>query len=607
MRLKSISANNIPPIWNFEASDLQDIVVLAGPNGVGKTRLTKAMLSAFQSSGAPNVRLIVEATCPREGADWGKPTLDTRNGPDARLLSATLQRSRKRVNWESSVIQFESDRSIQQLQPYNFSWDSTDPFEEGIGWNYGFNDLKQRFQDTVHSLFRRVRSKREQIASKAETLQKNGERSMVLDFPDPIKDFKAAFSQLLSPKELLDADPRDQNLKYRFEGNDFPITSLSSGEREVVNIVFDFLLRNPSDCIVFFDEPELHLHPELSYKLFQTLRAVGARNQFIFCTHSAELITSSLDNSVIFVSPPKDNKQNQAIKVNYEDESNEALRLLGQSVGIVALGKRIVLIEGTQSSLDKQTYGAIIRDRFPGLVLVPSGGKGDIRNFSHTLAKVLDRAIWGIHFFMLCDRDSLPTERSILDTESNSSGRLRVLKRYHLENYFLDENVLAESFRQMEPETSWLRNPIEIRKSLEEIARKQISYASALIVSARFRSQVGNLDIMPSACDGKTPDQLRSLLLDEADTERRRILLATQPKIIEDATIEVTGRLESSFDAKSPTWQSDIPGRPVLHQFARKAAIDPSRLKHMYIRAALDTRHPVFEDIFQILESFSKA
>jgi predicted ATP-dependent endonuclease of OLD family len=66
-----------------------------------------------------------------------------------------------------------------------------------------------------------------------------------------------------------------------------------------VNIVFDFLLRNPSDCIVFFDEPELHLHPELSYKLLQTLSSIGKNNQFVFCTHSPEIITASIENSVV--------------------------------------------------------------------------------------------------------------------------------------------------------------------------------------------------------------------------------------------------------------------------------------------------------------------
>ena len=116
-----------------------------------------------------------------------------------------------------------------------------------------------------------------------------------------VKGDQQAFSQLLSPKTLLQPDSRKQQLKYSSDSQELNIDTLSSGEREVVNIVFDFLLRNPSDCIVIFDEPELHLHPELSYKLLQTLRTVGENNQFIFCTHSADIITASLDQSVIFI------------------------------------------------------------------------------------------------------------------------------------------------------------------------------------------------------------------------------------------------------------------------------------------------------------------
>src|SRR5664279_5573291 len=81
--------------------------------------------------------------------------------------------------------------------------------------------------------------------------------------------------------------------------------SLASGEREVVNIAFDFLLRRPSDCIVFFDEPELHLHPELSYKLLRTLHTIGERDQFVLSTHYPDVITASLDQSVIFLSPDR--------------------------------------------------------------------------------------------------------------------------------------------------------------------------------------------------------------------------------------------------------------------------------------------------------------
>ncbi|MFY9610528.1 MAG: hypothetical protein WAU45_18200 [Blastocatellia bacterium] len=149
-----------------------------------------------------------------------------------------------RTKWESSVIQFESDRTNQQIQPYPFTWDIIDPWEEIIGWEYSFNLLKNRFQDTLHSLFRKVQSRRNEIAQTAEALIKQGERTMNLNFPDPLLPFKDAFIQLLAPKELLDPEARQQQLFYSYEGQQFPLSSLSSGEREVVNIVFDFLLRN---------------------------------------------------------------------------------------------------------------------------------------------------------------------------------------------------------------------------------------------------------------------------------------------------------------------------------------------------------------------------
>ena len=197
-------------------------------------------------------------------------------------------------------------------------------------------------------------------------------------------------------------------MSYMMGEGRFPVSSLSSGEREVVNIVFDFLLRSPDDCVVIFDEPEMHLHPELSYKLLQALKTVGSNNQFIFCTHSPDIITASLDNTVLFLTPPRQDGGNQAIKVREDDDTNQALRLLGQSIGIVALGKKLVLIEGKESSLDKQTYGAILKDRFPNLVLVPSGGRSAIASFALLHREVLERTIWGVEFFMLCDHDATP-------------------------------------------------------------------------------------------------------------------------------------------------------------------------------------------------------
>jgi len=176
------------------------------------------------------------------------------------------------------------------------------------------------------------------------------------------------------------------------------------------------------------------------------------------------------------------------------------------------LGKKIVLIEGMHSSLDKLTYGAILKDSFPNLVLVPSGGRGLILSFSTLVEEVLDKSIWGVEFFMLCDGDTIPLSQDKSALTKLSKGRLTVLDRYHLENYFLEEHILVKVFSSLVPESSWLRTPDSIRTALKDIARDMVSYTVALYTSAHFREEAGNIDLMPRDCNGKSAEHLKSII-----------------------------------------------------------------------------------------------
>jgi ABC-type cobalamin/Fe3+-siderophores transport system ATPase subunit len=608
VRLKAVDAIDIPPVKHFAVSDLADVIVLAGPNGVGKTRLIEKLLQTFQSPlNNKNVCLEIEATCEEERLRWEQNTLKTATAEEANKLMQTLQRNRQRTRWQSGVFQFESDRTIKPYQNYPFSFDTTDPWDEQLGWNSTFGFLRDRFQDTLHSIFRKTQSRRDALGKKAEQLLRAGSKSMELDgFPDPLLPFKDAFTQLLGPKQLVEADVVSQQLFYEYNNTWFPVTSLSSGEREVLAIVFDFIMRNPSDSIVFFDEPELHLHPELSFRLIQTLRNVGRRNQFVFCTHSADIISSSLDNTVVFLAPPKDGEGgNQAIVVREDDDTHQALKLLGQSIGIISLGKKLVLIEGTQGSLDKQTYGSILKNRFPNLVLVPSGGKGIIASFATLMEHVLERTMWGVQFFMLCDRDVIPLSRQSDEIEAAGHGRVKMLTRYHLENYFLDEHILAAAFDEMEPAGSPFRSPATIETMLRDLASSTISHAATLIVASEYRERVGNLDIKPKACDNKSADELIALFANRVETEKSRINGAIDAQTIAASVKETMMRLEQSLE--DGTWKDVIPGRPVFNMFAAKAKLTSGRLKLLYLgKAATQPANP-FQDIISIFEHFGKS
>lgn len=167
MRIRDLHAIDIPPVASFDASSLSDIVVLAGVNGVGKTRLVTSLISYFQSFSG-NCRIIIDATSQDERDAWQKSTLETSEPADVQLLQTTLRQNRRRRHFRSGILYYESNRSIQNVQPLTFAFDFPDPWEEQIGWKMSLQGLQNRFQDTLHAIFKKIQSQRTAIANRAQ-------------------------------------------------------------------------------------------------------------------------------------------------------------------------------------------------------------------------------------------------------------------------------------------------------------------------------------------------------------------------------------------------------------------------------------------------------
>lgn len=597
MRLRSIKVRDFPPVDLFEVDDLSDLVVIAGANGAGKTRLINRVLVALQNPRDQNVEFGIETTSDEEVAFFGKGRLITSDPADAEKFQQFIQQNKLRRNFKSGIVYFESDRSIAQIKPLAFSFDYSDPYTENIGWNVPMQPFKGRWQDTQHAIFKKIVTLRNQLGGQAMNLRREGRDIMNLGFSDPMQPFKEAFQKLLAPKALIDPDLQNQRLMYVEGGQERPVDTLSSGEREVLNIAFDFILRKPSDCVVFLDEPELHLHPELLGRLIKTLTSSGERNQFILISHSPEVVASSLEDTVIFLAKSKEDGANQATVLKPGGETTEALRALGQSVGVIALGKKVVLIEGREASLDTKVYSTICQDDFANLVLVPADGKADLENFDRLNSGVLERTLWGVQFFMLADRDCAISGHT-------ESDRFKLLPRYHLENYLLDGSILAECFRQQEPVGSWLRKPDEIESRLRAIAKSKVSYAASLVASSRLRRDAGNISLMPKGSHDLGKTELLQKVRERSAKELGRLTAILEEAQIESVFSEAFDDVEAQVES-GDDWKVSVPAKPIFAQFCGEANIQPGRLKNLYISMALESKSDVFDDITSIFRGFS--
>ena len=70
MRIDRLILQNHPPIKMFEVVTSSNVIIIAGANGSGKTRLKEALVNTFRSPKNPLVSLSISATRDKEEAAW---------------------------------------------------------------------------------------------------------------------------------------------------------------------------------------------------------------------------------------------------------------------------------------------------------------------------------------------------------------------------------------------------------------------------------------------------------------------------------------------------------------------------------------------------------
>lgn len=97
-------------------------------------------------------------------------------------------------------------------------------------------------------------------------------------------------------KQLSDGS-NDIRIKPINNGESISIDGLSSGEKEIISILF-LILHHTKDCpsVVLIDEPELHLNTQWHRSFVNSLLRTAPENQYIIATHSEDIMDSVLQD-----------------------------------------------------------------------------------------------------------------------------------------------------------------------------------------------------------------------------------------------------------------------------------------------------------------------
>ncbi|MCP4353516.1 MAG: ATP-binding protein [Desulfobacterales bacterium] len=312
MKIKQIQIKNFMGIeelsleFKHPDGNPSDMVVLAGPNGCGKTSVIEACILALGSDKLlPNLR--EESQFIRKGSEQFEISIKlAHNGQEYNI---------KRTETGTGDI----GSALEQIKVEYFSSRRYPKLTGSLSVNVG----KERTADKIKNRYYKI--KQYLINLKASKAFDDDYVSPAEDDFDKInelwKNFYPGRNEQFVAKKISDdiSEGFDIFLDGR-EQKPVPLDSLSSGEIEIFTLIGQSIIKPLSNGIIFIDEPELHLHSSWHRVILRVLRKIFPKNQIICATHSQEILDSVYSYERFTLIPEQDPRirLNKSVSVNGE-------------------------------------------------------------------------------------------------------------------------------------------------------------------------------------------------------------------------------------------------------------------------------------------------
>ncbi|WP_409999592.1 AAA family ATPase [Rhizobium leguminosarum] len=247
---------------------------------------------------------------------------------------------------------------------------------------------------------------------------------------------------------------------------DFEFNVLSSGEKEVIDLLLDLYLRREDydDSVFLIDEPELHINTSIQGCLLTEMdRLVGPNCQIWITTHSIGFLkalqTQMRDRCQIIQFRGDLNLASTVQTLKPLEPSPSAWRELFavalDDLATLVAPKTIIYCEGrdtpgkagSEKGMDAQALNAIFNHNKPETMFISSGGNTELDQRSAVAIAILSKVFPNIEILVFKDRD-MASGKAVDENDrqvylKTNPQNYRVMKRFEIENYLYDKEVLV--------------------------------------------------------------------------------------------------------------------------------------------------------------------
>ena len=397
---------------------------------------------------------------------------------------------------------------------------------------------------------------------------------------DPLLPYDLLLKNLFYGYKFADADEEiPTNLFIQIpSGETVPFQDLSSGEKEVFFILSFFLRHDVSNAVIVIDEPELHLHPELARLLVRTMQSIKLGNQVWLATHNPEIIDEAGRDRVIYVARDPESFRSRVIKGTDESEALRIMKDIFGFSGYIGIAKRMVFLEGENSSSDRKVFSNVFPTYGSNIKFIPANSSDNQTRINAAIMAILESDLGWAQFYLLRDRDYL-TQEFINKYNEHASGRVYVFKRHEIENYLLEDALIAKvqteifgksissdhvrtRFRKIAGTISGevLRDMISFRYNL--LYRPEDFSLGKLLEGQSIFDNTGAYDI------GKV-NALKTHLMAKVTQANASLSAITDPASMESLISQYREEVRSAVIDANDKWRILFPGKPMLRRICQ--------------------------------------